>query len=119
MAGLVNCMMATPAERVLTYGIDGFAKARDEPLDGSSSEFQAALHPMARQGGAIARMLDYANLDGLVVPTMANIPSDLGHNPVIAVPLGFLPATSTTTRGNQVMSSDHAKRIIVRGPNLP
>jgi amidase len=84
MAGLVNSMMATPVESVLTYGIDGFVKARDEPLDGSSSEFQAALHPMARQGSAIARMLDHANCDALVMPTMADIPSDLGHNPVIA-----------------------------------
>lgn len=119
MGELVDFMVSTPAERAHSYGIDGFVRARDEPFDGNSSEFEAAMHLMASQGSAIVTMLDNTNCDALVVPTMADIPSDMGHNPVIAVPLGFLPITSRTTRGNEVITKDHIKRIVVRGPNLP
>ena len=119
MADLVNFMVMTPAEKVGSFGIDGFLRARDEPLDGSSSEFEAALDDMAEQGSAIETMLDNANCEALVVPTRADIPSDLGHNPVIAVPLGSLPITSKTTMVNGTITGEHARRMIARGPNSP
>ncbi|KAK4141966.1 amidase signature domain-containing protein [Dichotomopilus funicola] len=111
IADLISFMENTPEEEVEKYGINAFLAAKDEPRDNSSMEFQEAVRRMIEQGSAISKLLDQANGDALVVPTTADIPSDLGQNPAIAVPLGFFPAMrEKTTSVNQ---------MIAKGPNIP
>lgn len=119
MADLVNFTAVTPAENAMDYGLEGFVAARDEPHNSSSPEFQAEVHRMLEQGSAIAKMLNTANCDALVVPTMADIPSDLGQNPVIAVPLGFRPLTTRALRSSRMVPKDRASQMIGKGPNSP
>ncbi|KAH6617453.1 amidase signature domain-containing protein [Chaetomium tenue] len=119
MADLVSFTAMTPAENAVGYGLEGFLAARDETHTSSSPEFHAEVHRMLEQGSAIAKMLDTASCDALVVPTQADIPSDLGQNPVIAVPLGFRPPTTRALRSNRTLPKDRASQMIGKGPNSP
>jgi amidase len=91
MADLVAFMQRTPEEQVEKYGMEGFTAARDEPHSSASPEFKDAVARMKHLGADIERLFDASQCDAILAPTSADLPFDLGQNPVITVPLGFYP----------------------------
>lgn len=98
MADLIDFMERTPEEETEKYGFEGFTAARDETQDQSSADFLESLERMKYLGADITRLLDRANCDALVFPTLADVPYDLGQNPVISVPLGFYSDNQKVTK---------------------
>ncbi|KAF2702777.1 putative amidase [Pleomassaria siparia CBS 279.74] len=98
LADLVTFMERTPEEQVERYGIEGFTDARDEPYTSESPEFKDAVARMKHLGADIERLLDVTQCDAIVAPTSADLPFDLGQNPVVTVPLGFYPKDRKVVR---------------------
>jgi len=111
MADLIHFMENTEAEKMSKYGADVFIAARDEKHTKDSKEFQDALQQAKFLGGDIQRLLDTSNCDVLVMPTSADVPYDLGQNPIISVPLGFY-----SPERKQVVNIDG---LIAKGNNIP
>jgi amidase len=89
LSDLVQFMHDTPEEQVVKYGVEGFVEARDEPYTSESREFKEAVERMKFLGADIERLLDAVEADAIVAPTSADLPFDLGQNPVVTVPLGY------------------------------
>lgn len=104
-------MERTPEEETEKYGLEDFTAAKDEVQDMSSVGFLAAVERMKHLGADITRLLDQADCDALVFPTCADVPYDLGQNPVISIPLGFYSDEQRPTKWSN--------GAIGRAPNIP
>ncbi|KAK9854625.1 putative amidase [Penicillium brevicompactum] len=111
LTDLIEFMERTPEEETEKYGLEDFTAAKDEVQDMSSVGFLAAVERMKHLGADITRLLDQADCDALVFPTCADVPYDLGQNPVISIPLGFYSDEQRPTKWSN--------GAIGRAPNIP
>jgi amidase len=111
MKDLVEFMENTKEEETEKFGIDMFTAARDQNHDKNSPDFLEGVKTMKHLGADIERLLDKTGCDVLAMPTSADVPYDLGQNPVISVPLGFYSLERKQSNGRNGM--------IAKGNNIP